>query len=101
MAETELIVRGLIDKLIEDQLTDAVLGSTHKMFEVLKPIGAIRGDRRDAVFGCIMGSVQAHFGELFNGIFKRYPNDEEIEIAVDVFQKRFLRIKSRIDETFT
>jgi hypothetical protein len=101
MPETELIIRGLIDKLIDDQLSDADLDLIHKTFEDLRPKGAIRDDRRDAVFGFIMGAVQAHFGELFRAIFKRNPTVEEIGIAVDVFSKRLPRIKSRIDETFT
>ena len=98
---TELIVRGLIDKLIEDQLDYSVLGKTHQLFESLKTFGAIRVDRRDAVFGYIMGAVQSRFGNHFNEIYNRYPNIEEVAIAIDVFQKRMLQIRSRIDETFT
>ena len=101
MVETEFLVRGLMDKLIEDQLKDGRLGLTHKMFESLKPAGAIRADRRDAVFGFVMGAVVAKFLEYFRGIYNRSPNEKEIEISGEVFQKRMLRIKSRIDETFT
>ena len=97
---TELVVRGLIDKLIEDQLEYSVLEKTHQTFQALKTFGAIRDDRGDAIFGYVMGAVQAHFGRHFNDIFNRYPNVEEMQIAVDVFQKRMLRIKSKIDETF-
>jgi len=101
MSESELFVRGLMDTLIEDQLTDDSLDITHKMFERLKPTGAIRSDRRDAVFGFVVGSVVAKFFEYFRRMYNRSPNDKEVELSVDVFHKRMLRIKSRIDETFT
>jgi hypothetical protein len=101
MAGTEVVIRGLVDKLIEDHLTDVDLGSSHKIFESFKVTGAIRNDRRDAVFGYIVGAVFTEFGKYFKDIFERYPNEEEITIAVDVFNNRLLRIKSRIDETFT
>ena len=97
---TELVVRGLVDKLIEDQLEYSVLEKTHQMFQALKTFGAVRDSRRDAILGYIMGAVQSHFGRHFNDIYNRYPTTEEITIAVDVFQKRMLQIKSKVDETF-
>jgi hypothetical protein len=101
MDGTEVVIRGLIDKLIEDHLTDVDLDSSHKIFESFKVTGAIRNDRRDAVFGYVVGAVFTEFGKFFKDIFKRYRNVEEMNIAVDVFNNRLLRIKSRIDETFT
>jgi hypothetical protein len=101
MSHTELIVRGLLDKLIEDNLTDEQLSSSHKFFESFKPAGAVRGDRRDAIFGYIMGVVMTRFYEDFQKIFKRAPNLEETKLVVEVITKQIFRIKSRIDETYT
>ena len=101
MVDSELTIRGIIDKLIDNQLNDVDLAMTHMTFEAMKYSGAIRGDRRDAVFGFIMGTLQSNFGALFRLMFNRNPNTDEVAIAVEVYQKNIYRIKSRIDETFT
>ena len=101
MASTDLLIRGLMDKLIEEQLDDESLSSRHGVFELFKTEGAVRGDRRDAIFGFIMGAVITNFFTDFQKIYGRGLNSDEMKISVEAFQKRVFRIKSRIDETFT
>ncbi|MEJ2240845.1 MAG: hypothetical protein P8Y18_01700 [Candidatus Bathyarchaeota archaeon] len=86
MSSAELIVRGLMDKLLDDQLRKEDLTLLHDAFVLLIPSEAIRGDLRDAAFGYILGTIQSNFLTLFRTIFNRNPNKEEMEITIDVYQ---------------
>ena len=101
MTSIELAVRGLMDKLLDNQLREENLILLRDAFAISTPSEAIRGDLRDAVFGYVMGAVQSNFLTLFRTIFNRNPKKEELKIAIDVYQNNITRIKNRIDETFT
>ena len=101
MSSIELIVRGLMDKILNDQLREEDLRLFYDAFKLLIPSEAIRGDLRDAAFGYVMGTVQSNFLTLFRTIFNRNPNREEMEIALDVYQKNINKIKNKIDKTFS
>ena len=101
MSSVELVVRDLMEKLLDNQLREENLTLLREAFEISIPSEAIRGDLRDAVFGYVMGTVQSNFFTLFRTIFNRNPKKEELKIAIDVYQKKITLIKKRIDETFT
>jgi hypothetical protein len=101
MSSVELVVRGLMDKLLDNQLREENLTLLRDVFGISIPSEAIRGDLRDAVFGYVMGAVQSNFLTLFRTIFNRNPKKEELKIAIDIYQKNITRIKNRINETFT
>jgi hypothetical protein len=101
MSSVELIVRGLMDKLLDNQLREENLTLLRDAFGVSIPSEAVRGDLRDTFFGYVMGAVQSNFLTLFRTIFDRNPKKEELRIAIDVYQKNITRIKNRIDETFS
>ena len=90
-------LRGYIEKLIDSQLTNEQLSVSHKFFEKLQPAVA---DRRDAIFGCVIGAVFAQINDVFL-LGRREPTHEEIEEIGRAIKNRLLEIKSRINETFT
>jgi len=90
-------LRGYVEKLLDNQLTNEELGTSHNFFEVLKP--AVK-NREDAIFGYVIGFVFGQVNNLFL-LVGRKPTQEEIEEISKAFTKRFLEIRSRINETFT
>ena len=101
MSSVDVIIRSLMDKLLDNQLREADLALLRDAFEMSIPSEVIGGNLKDVVFGYVMGTVQSNFLSLFRTMFNRNPNREEMKIAVDVYQKNFARIKKRIDETFS
>ncbi|MEJ2270932.1 MAG: hypothetical protein P8X91_00275 [Candidatus Bathyarchaeota archaeon] len=101
MSSVDVIIRTLMDNLLDNQLGESELVLLRDAFELSIPSEVIEGNLKDVVFGYLMGTVQSNFLSLFRTIFNRNPNREEIKIAVDVYQKNFARIKKRIDDTFS
>ena len=91
-------LRGIIEKIIDEQLRDHELAMTHQLFESWKPI--IK-NREDAVFNYIVGYVNRSAEMLFIAVLQRLATQEEMsEVAKSVKNNR-ARIKSRITETMT
>ena len=91
-------LRGYVKgQLIDQQLTDEKMERQHKFFEKLKPSV---GDRRDAIFGCVIGIVFAKMSDVFV-ILQRQPTEEELEEIRKAITKSFSEIKSRVNQTFT
>ena len=91
-------LRGLVEKIIDTQLDKRNLATTHRFFEVLKPVVS---NRVDAVFGYIIGQVYANCTYVFTLLLKREATQEEVDEIANAISKRFFEIKSRINETFT
>ena len=91
------MVRGFVEKLIDIELSEEKLARNHKFFEYLKPAVT---DRRDAIFGYILGVVMTKVADFFV-LLKREATEIELIEAATATRKRFLEIKSRINETFT
>ena len=89
--------RGFVEKIIDDQLSEQNLAKNHAFFEYLKPVV---GNRRDAIFGYILGVVMTKVADFFV-LLKREATEIELIEAATATRKRFLEIKSRINETFT
>lgn len=93
----DILVRGFVEKIIDDQLSEENLAKNHEFFESLKPVV---GNRRDAIFGYILGKVISKVEDFFI-ILQRKPTQIELIEAATATRNRFLRIQSRINETFT
>ena len=94
----DVVVRGLVEKMIDQQLSKQNLALMHKMFEALRP--AVK-NREDAIFGYIVGWTGASITQIISIILKRSPTQEENEEIVKALHTRIFEIKSRIHETFT
>lgn len=94
---SELIIRGYTEYLIDNELSAENLAKKHKFFESLKPVVE---NRRDAIFGYILGKVMTKILDLFD-LLKQEPTQEELIQVATATRKRYLEIKSRINETFT
>ena len=90
-------LRGLVERIIDNQLTDENLAITHQLFERWKP--AVK-NREDAVFGYIIGYVNASVSSLFQHL-GRVPTQEEFSEMGNSVRNNIRRIRSRINETMT
>ena len=93
-----VILRGMVEKIIDTQLDKKNLANTHRFFEVLKPVVS---NRVDAVFGYIVGQIHGNCSGLFSSLLKREATQEEVDEIANAIIKRFFEIKSKINETFT
>ena len=63
--------------------------------KVLEP--HVKGNE-DTAFGFILGSIYADFAWRFWGIYRRTPNDEEIDDFLNIIMRRAGEIKSKVRE---
>ena len=94
----DVVIRGVVEKIIDQQLTEENLALMHTLFESLRP--AVK-NREDAIFGYIIGWTSASILQTIVIILKRNPTQEEYQEIVNALHTRILTIKSRIHETFT
>ncbi len=98
MSYSAITLRGLLEKIIDEQLTEQCLAKTHELFEAFRPAVS---KREDAVFGYIVGWVSATIFDLFTKIVNRAFTQEEIDEVAETITRRSLEIKHRIMETST
>ena len=91
-------LRGLVEKIIDEQLAKENLANMHAMFEALKP--AVK-NRDDAIFGYIIGWSTASIYRMVTAILNRGLTQEEINEVAGTVTRRSLEIKHKIMETFT
>jgi hypothetical protein len=98
MSSNAITLRGLLEKMIDDQLSEQRLVRTHQVFEALRPAVS---KREDAIFGYIIGWTTASIFDLFTKLVNRPFTDEEMNEVVETIRRRSLEIRNRIMETST
>jgi len=98
MSSNAITLRGLLEKIIDEQLAEQKLAKAHELFEALRPAVS---KREDAIFGYIVGWATATTFDLFTKIVNRPFTQEEIDEVAGTITRRSLEIKHRIMETST
>jgi hypothetical protein len=98
MSSNVITLRGLLEKTIDEQLTEQPLATAHELFEALRPAVS---KREDAIFGYIVGWTTATVYSLYTRIVNRPFTQEEINEVAGTITRRSLEIKHRIMETST
>jgi hypothetical protein len=91
------MLRGAIEKAIDNMLSDTSLSTCRTIFEAMKP--AINNSD-DAIFGYVYGHVIGSLETIFNSL-NRQPTNEEVSEIANAIRKRTMEIKSRIYQTKT
>lgn len=91
------ILRGAVEKSIDNLLSDNSISNCRIIFDNIKP--AIKSSD-DAIFGYVYGYVFGSLTTIFNTL-NRQPTDEEATEIVNAISKRTMEIKSRIFQTKT
>lgn len=98
MSSNIIILRGLLEKIIDERLTEQFLTKAHDFFEKLRPAVS---KREDAIFGYIIGETIARSFASFTKTVNRDFTEEEIDEVFNIIERRSLEIRRRIMETST
>lgn len=86
-------LRGIIEKYLDDLLTDEYLESLSKVYEIYKPL--IKS-KEDAMFGDIVGTIQERFLLQTVGFQHRAPSEGEKREVLTMIERRAKEIQSKI-----
>lgn len=86
-------LRGIIEKNLDELLTDEYLEALSKNYESFKPL--IKS-KQDAMFGDIVGTIQERFAHYTIGLQRRVPTENEIQEVLTIIERRAEEIGSRI-----
>ena len=82
-------LRGIAKKIIDDYLTADQVRYFIEAIQNFKPI--IKSDK-DAIFGWLMGSLEARFLSIFFSIKRRAPRKEELNELHQILKSRSYEI---------
>jgi len=91
----EPLVRGIVERFIDSQLSEETLRNRIHLMRSLKP--NIRSEE-DAVFGLMLGEVFGRLLHYYRYFLEREATDEEIEDYFKIISRRAIEIKSKIRE---
>src|SRR5271157_279016 len=90
------MLRGRIEKNIDQLLSSESIKSCREMFEAMEP--AVKNPE-DAIVGYVLGNYIDWFYNYVRNTCKRRPTQMEEDEAANVISRRIVEIKSRIYET--
>ncbi len=91
----EIKLRGYLEKAIDNQLKENTLKTYFDLNVVFSPIIS---SNEDMVFGFIIGNTFANYAQVCEELRKGSMKDEDMNLFVEVVERRAQEIKSKIRE---
>jgi hypothetical protein len=89
----EPTIRGLVEKYLDEMLTNESLQEMSKTIDHYRPI--IKS-KEDAMFGFILGSVRLSLALYVWSLYRRLPSESENQELTSMTHKRAMEIRSKI-----